>query len=67
MARNQLGNPVLESLRKKLREHMNSFSDNMSTGGCRDYAEYQFHVGVIHGLALAERDLIDEDTKLTER
>jgi hypothetical protein len=38
---------------------MNDVADNVSTGKCADFGEYQKLCGVIEGLAYAERDLID--------
>jgi hypothetical protein len=46
-------------LRDKLREDMNSFTDSLAEGACRSFDEYQKACGVIHGLALAERHLLD--------
>ena len=48
-----------EFLLKRLREVMNDHADHISTGSCKDYAEYQKMVGIIEGLALAERELLD--------
>jgi hypothetical protein len=49
----------LEILRKKFRERMNELADNVATGKCADFGEYQKLCGVIEGLAYAERDLLD--------
>lgn len=38
---------------------MNEMADHISGGGCTDYADYKRCCGVIHGLALAERELLD--------
>lgn len=48
-----------ESLRKKLRERMNQSADHVSGGGCSDWADYRYATGVVAGLAMAERDLLD--------
>jgi hypothetical protein len=42
-----------------LREVMNDHADHISTGSCKDFADYQKMVGVIEGLALAEREVLD--------
>ena len=47
-----------EFMKKRLREVMNQHADHVSTGACKDYAEYQKMSGII-GLALAERELLD--------
>ena len=44
---------------KKLRDNMNECSDHISTGSCKDFAEYKKMTGIIEGLALAERELLD--------
>jgi len=46
-------------LKGKLRELMNQHADHMATGACKDYSEYQKMAGVIEGLALAEREMLD--------
>jgi len=57
----QAKDQTLEHLRGKLREHMNTYADNISTNKCTDWAEYQNQCGIIEGLALAERELLDID------
>ena len=46
-------------LRDKLRTDMNNYADDVSTGSCRNFEEYQKLCGVIQGLAIAERHLLD--------
>jgi hypothetical protein len=48
-----------EFMKKKLREVMNQHADHISTGACKDYSDYQKMAGIIEGLALAERELLD--------
>ena len=48
-----------ETLREKIRERMNDHSDAISGGGCKDFSEYKYLAGVIAGLAIVERDLLD--------
>jgi len=50
---------LFETYQKKLRERMNDLADSISTGSARTYDEYSKMVGVIEGLALAERELLD--------
>ena len=45
--------------RDSLREIMNDRADDVSTGSAQDYADYRHKVGVIEGLALAEREFLD--------
>lgn len=53
-------------LRDKLRADMNNYADDVATGQCIDYASYKHLCGVIQGLALAERHLLDLVKKAEE-
>jgi hypothetical protein len=55
---------VLEFLRSELRKYMNEYADNVATGSCQDFAEYKRLCGVIEGLALAEREILDIKDRL---
>lgn len=46
-------------LREKLRTDMNNYADDLAGGQCRSFDEYQKLCGVIQGLAVAERHLLD--------
>lgn len=48
-----------EIIRKRIRDHMNNHADDLATGGAKDFPDYRFQVGVIQGLALAEREILD--------
>lgn len=48
-----------EVLRERIRNDMNEYTDDMAGGVCADYAAYQKLCGVIQGLAIAERHLLD--------
>jgi hypothetical protein len=50
---------ILEHLRNKMREMMNERADYISTGSCADWSDYKHLTGVIEGLALAEREILD--------
>lgn|GEM_PF-1506591 len=50
---------LFEVFQKNLRVAMNEKADFLATGGAKNFEEYSKIVGVIEGLALAERDLID--------
>ena len=52
-------NKPLSILRKKLRERMNDLADTVAGGGAKDFGEYRNLCGVIHGLAIAEREVLD--------
>ena len=46
-------------IKKKLREHLNNLADDLALGGAQAYADYRHRVGVIEGIAIAEREVID--------
>jgi hypothetical protein len=41
---------VLDVLKEKLEEHVSSAQEYLSSGGAKDYAQYQETVGLIRGL-----------------
>jgi hypothetical protein len=51
-------------LREKIRTDMNNYADDLAGGACRSFDEYQKLCGVIQGLAVAERHLMDLAEKL---
>jgi hypothetical protein len=53
--------PLLEHIRSKLRESLHMHTDQVAGGGCVDYADYKYQTGIIEGLAVAERHLLDAD------
>ena len=53
-------------LREKLRTDMNNYADDCAGGACRTFEEYQKLCGIIQGLALAERYLLDLAQKVEE-
>jgi hypothetical protein len=50
---------LAEVLRKALRVRMNDMADHIAGGGCADFADYKKCCGVVEGLAIAERELLD--------
>ena len=38
---------------------MNEHADHLATGSVQDFAEYKRMCGIIEGLALAEREMLD--------
>ena len=46
-------------LRDKIRTDMNNYADDLAGGACRSFDEYQKLCGIISGLALAERYVLD--------
>jgi hypothetical protein len=45
---------------------MNNYADDLSAGVCQSFDQYQKLCGIIQGLALAERYLIDLAKKVEE-
>jgi hypothetical protein len=46
---------------------MNDCADHIATGSAADWADYRYLVGIIEGLAKAERELLDLNEKLKEQ
>ena len=46
-------------LREQIRTDMNNYADDLAAGTCRNFEDYQKLCGVIQGLAMAERYLLD--------
>lgn len=46
-------------LREQIRKDMNNYADDLASGACRSFDDYQKLCGVIQGLATAERYLLD--------
>ena len=53
---------IFDYLRSNIRDQMNELSDHLSGGACKDYSDYTKCCGVIQGLALAEREILDATT-----
>ena len=53
-------------LREQIRTDMNNYADDIAGGACRNFDEYQKLVGVIQGLALAERYILDLAKKVED-
>lgn len=43
----------------KIRNKMNELADDLALGSAKDFAEYRYLTGIISGLALVERDILD--------
>ena len=50
---------LFDHLRDTLRKSMNEYADHVCGGGCKDYSEYSKACGIIEGLAIAEREILD--------
>lgn len=49
----------LDVIKQKIRKHMNELADDLALGAAKDFAEYKHLTGIIAGLALVERDILD--------
>lgn len=56
----------LEYIRSKLRDYMNQVADHMAGGGCSNYEDYRYSVGMVNAFAMLERDIIDLEEKVKE-
>ena len=52
-------NNIFDHLRKVVRLQMNELSDHISGGACKSFEEYSKCCGIIEGLAVAEREILD--------
>ena len=50
---------LFEAYQKKIRDRMNEMADVVATGSAQSFDEYRKMCGIIEGLALAERELLD--------
>jgi hypothetical protein len=55
------------ALRNKLRVEMNEYCDAIATGNITTFEEYKRMCGVIQGLAVAERHLLDLAANIEEQ
>jgi hypothetical protein len=46
-------------LREQVRQDMNNYCDDLASGVCQSFDQYQKLCGVIQGLAIAEQYIID--------
>ena len=53
-------------LREQIRTDMNNYADDLAGGSCRTFEEYQKLCGVIQGLAMAERYILDLAQKVED-
>ena len=59
-------NNFVAVLREQIRTDMNNYADDVATGQCSDFAAYKELCGVVRGLAIAERYLLDLAKKVEE-
>lgn len=49
----------IDVIRKKIRSHLNEMADDLASGCASSYDQYRYLTGIIAGLALVERDILD--------
>ena len=49
----------LDVIKQKIRQKLNELADDLALGSAKDYADYRHMTGIVAGLALVERDIID--------
>lgn len=49
----------LQVIRGKIRERLNQIADDLAVGAALDYNQYKYLTGMIAGLAMVERDIVD--------
>ena len=52
-------NNIFDHLKKVIRTQMNEMADHVSGGGCKTFEDYAKCCGIIEGLAVAEREILD--------
>jgi|TARA_R110000823_G_scaffold240624_1_gene365522 hypothetical protein len=57
---------VLGLLKKKIREQMNHLADHLALGSAKDMEEYRKITGIIEGLAMSEREILDLEANLED-
>lgn len=57
---------VLSVLKKKIHAQMNVISEHVSSGSSKDMEDYRKMCGMIEGLAWAEREIIDLESRLND-
>ena len=62
----QFEDGILQAVRNKIRKQMDDIADSIACGDCASFEEYKRMTGIIEGLALAERELLDLVEKYQE-
>ena len=56
----------LDVIKQKIRKYLNDYADDLASGVAVDFAHYRHLVGIVHGLALVEREILDLQRIRTE-
>ena len=49
----------LDVIKQKIRKFLNDYADDLASGVATDFPHYRYLTGIVHGLALVEREIID--------
>lgn len=49
----------MQVIKGKIRERLNQIADDLAVGVALDYNQYKYLTGIIAGLAMVERDIVD--------
>lgn len=56
----------LDLIKSKIRQKLNEYADDLALGGAKDYPQYTHMTGIIAGLAMVERDILDLEERLKD-
>jgi hypothetical protein len=56
----------LDVIKREIRRKMNDLADELAGGGIKDFPEYRYFTGMIAGLAMIERDILDLEGRKDE-
>lgn len=56
----------LDLIRHKIRQKLNELADDLALGSAKDYGDYRHMTGMVAGLALVERDIMDIQERLQQ-
>jgi hypothetical protein len=54
----------LDYIRNRIRDNLDQMADHMATGGCETFDQYQYCCGMVKGLAVIEREIIDLEERM---
>lgn len=57
---------ALDVLLAEIRKLADDSIEQVNSGLCKDFADYRYRCGIIHGLRLSERELIDLKKRIEE-
>lgn len=55
---------IFVALKSKVRAEMDTIADVLTTGACKDYADYRYQVGRGTGLEMAQKIIQDVESEL---